>query len=62
MKVIVLGSGVIGTTPAYYLAKSGAEVTVLDRQDPGPRWKPASPTPARCRPATPRRGPRPAFR
>ncbi|MGC8807530.1 MAG: D-amino acid dehydrogenase [Thiomonas sp.] len=33
MKVIVLGSGVIGTTTAYYLAKAGAEVTVIDRQD-----------------------------
>jgi D-amino-acid dehydrogenase len=33
MKVIVLGGGVIGTTTAYYLARSGAEVTVLDRQD-----------------------------
>jgi D-amino-acid dehydrogenase len=33
MKVIVLGGGVIGTSTAYYLAKSGAEVTVLDRQD-----------------------------
>ncbi|TAL64247.1 MAG: D-amino acid dehydrogenase [Burkholderiaceae bacterium] len=32
MKVIVLGGGVIGTTTAYYLARSGAEVTVLDRQ------------------------------
>ena len=35
MKVIVLGSGVIGTTTAYYLARAGAQVTVLDRQ-PGP--------------------------
>lgn len=35
MKVVVLGSGVIGTTAAYYLAKAGHEVTVLDRQ-PGP--------------------------
>ena len=35
MKVIVLGSGVVGTTTAYYLARAGAEVTVLDRQ-PGP--------------------------
>jgi D-amino-acid dehydrogenase len=33
MKVIVLGAGVIGTTTAYYLAKSGAEVTVIDRQN-----------------------------
>ncbi len=32
MKVIVLGAGVIGTTTAYYLAKAGAEVTVIDRQ------------------------------
>ncbi len=33
MKVIVLGGGVIGITTAYYLARSGAEVTVLDRQE-----------------------------
>jgi D-amino-acid dehydrogenase len=32
MKVIVLGAGVIGTTTAFELATSGAEVTVLDRQ------------------------------
>ena len=32
MKVTVLGSGVIGVTSAYYLAKAGHEVTVLDRQ------------------------------
>ncbi|MGE8685297.1 MAG: D-amino acid dehydrogenase [Acinetobacter sp.] len=32
MRVIVLGSGVIGVTSAYYLAKQGAQVTVLDRQ------------------------------
>lgn len=30
---MVLGSGVIGTATAYYLAQSGAEVTVVDRQD-----------------------------
>ena len=35
MKVLVLGSGVIGTGVAYYAAKAGHEVTVLDRQ-PGP--------------------------
>jgi len=35
MRVIVLGSGVIGVTSAYYLALAGHEVTVLDRQ-PGP--------------------------
>lgn len=35
MKITVLGAGVIGVTTAYYLAKSGHEVTVIDRQ-PGP--------------------------
>ena len=35
MHIVILGSGVIGTTAAYYLAKSGHQVTVLDRQ-PGP--------------------------
>ncbi len=32
MRVLVLGSGVIGVASAYYLAAQGAEVTVLDRQ------------------------------
>ena len=32
MRVIVLGSGVIGVASAYYLAQQGANVTVLDRQ------------------------------
>ena len=32
MKVLILGSGVIGTTSAYYLAKAGHQVTVIDRQ------------------------------
>ncbi|RDJ05601.1 D-amino acid dehydrogenase [Rhizobium grahamii] len=32
MKVIVLGAGIIGVTSAYQLAKSGHEVTVIDRQ------------------------------
>lgn len=32
MKVVVLGGGVIGVTTAYYLARAGHEVTVLDRQ------------------------------
>lgn len=31
MRVLVLGSGVIGTTTAYYLARSGFEVVVVDR-------------------------------
>ncbi len=32
MKIIVLGSGVVGTTSAYFLAKAGHEVTVIERQ------------------------------
>jgi D-amino-acid dehydrogenase len=32
MKVLVLGSGVIGVSSAYYLARAGHEVTVVDRQ------------------------------
>jgi len=32
MKVLVLGSGVIGVTSAYQLAKAGHEVCVVDRQ------------------------------
>ncbi len=32
MNIIILGGGVIGTTTAYYLAKAGASVTLIDRQ------------------------------
>lgn len=32
MKIIVLGAGVIGVSTAYYLAKEGHEVIVLERQ------------------------------
>ena len=32
MKIAVLGSGVVGITTAYYLARAGAEVVVIDRQ------------------------------
>ncbi|TYP66835.1 D-amino acid dehydrogenase [Stutzerimonas stutzeri] len=32
MRVLVMGSGVIGTTSAYYLARAGFEVVVVDRQ------------------------------
>ncbi len=31
MKVIVLGAGVVGTTTAYFLARQGHEVTVLEK-------------------------------
>ena len=32
MKVLILGSGVIGVTSAYYLAQQGFDVNVIDRQ------------------------------
>lgn len=33
MRVIILGSGVVGVTSAYYLARAGHDVTVIDRQE-----------------------------
>ena len=35
MKILVIGAGAIGLSCAYYLAKAGAEVTVLDAAEPG---------------------------
>ncbi len=32
MKIVILGAGVVGTTSAYYLARAGHDVTVIDRQ------------------------------
>ena len=32
MKIVIMGGGVIGVTGAYFLARDGHEVTVLDRQ------------------------------
>ena len=32
MKVLILGAGVVGVSSAWYLAKAGHEVTVVDRQ------------------------------
>jgi D-amino-acid dehydrogenase len=33
MNILVLGAGVVGVTSAWYLAKSGHEVTVVDRRE-----------------------------
>src|SRR5256885_7592427 len=32
MKVVIIGAGVVGVTTAYYLAKSGHQVTVVDKE------------------------------
>ena len=76
MKILVLGAGVVGTTTAYYLARAGASVTVVDRQGHAALetsfgngaqisvcfCEPALRTPARFRPVIRRRGQRPASR
>ena len=61
MRVVILGSGVVGVASAWYLAQAGHEVTVVDRQ-PGRRRKPAPPTPGRSRRVTRRHGRRRACR
>ncbi|MCM2675144.1 NAD(P)/FAD-dependent oxidoreductase [Alkalicoccobacillus plakortidis] len=34
-KHIIIGAGILGATTAYKLAKGGASVTIIDRQEPG---------------------------
>ncbi|WP_438312037.1 NAD(P)/FAD-dependent oxidoreductase [Sporosarcina sp. FA9] len=34
-RYIIIGAGILGTSAAYQLAKSGASVTVIDREEPG---------------------------
>lgn len=34
-KIIVIGAGILGASAAYHLVKLGAEVTLIDRGDPG---------------------------
>src|SRR5438270_11221634 len=33
MKILVLGGGVVGVTTAYFLAKAGHDVTILEEKD-----------------------------
>ena len=42
MDIVVLGGGVVGVTSAWYLAKAGHKVTLLERRD-GVALKPAMP-------------------
>ncbi len=46
MDIVVLGGGVVGVTSAWYLAKAGHKVTLLERRD-GVALKPATPMPGR---------------
>ncbi|MEH7223490.1 FAD-dependent oxidoreductase [Bacillus sp. JJ1566] len=32
---LVIGAGILGASTAYHLAKAGAQVTIVDREDPG---------------------------
>lgn len=61
MKVIVLGGGVLGVSTAWYLAKAGCEVTVLERQE-GVALETSFGNAGQISPDTPRPGPRRAFR
>ncbi len=61
MKVIVLGGGVIGVTTAYYLARAGAEVTLVDRQR-GPAEETSFANAGQVSPGYSTPGPRRAFR
>ena len=62
MKVLVLGGGVIGVTTAFYLAKAGHAVMVVDRQR-GPALETSfAKMPVRFHRAMPRPGPVPAYR
>ena len=59
MRVMVLGSGVIGVTTAWYLARAGMQVSVIDRQ-PGPALETSFANAGLISLATPPPGPRPA--
>src|SRR5690625_3553381 len=41
-KVIIIGAGILGATTAYKLAKSGVQVTLVDRNDKGQATKAAA--------------------
>ena len=56
-----MGAGVIGTTTAYYLAKSGANVTVIERQ-PDPAMETSFANAVKFRQVTPPHGQHQGFR
>lgn len=57
MRVVVLGSGVVGVASAWYLCQAGHDVTVIDRQ-PGPAQETSAGNAGQISPVMPRPGPR----
>ncbi|PAW18495.1 hypothetical protein CKJ90_13625 [Klebsiella pneumoniae] len=55
MRVVILGSGVVGVASAWYLSQAGHDVTVIDLS-PVRQRRPARPTPGRFLPAMRRPG------
>lgn len=47
MRIIFLGSFVVGVTSAYYLTRQGHEVALIDRHAQPALVRPASPMPAK---------------
>lgn len=61
MKVLVLGGGVIGVSAAYFLARAGHEVEVVDRQA-GPALETSFANAGEVSPGYSAPGPAPACR
>lgn len=55
MRVVILGSGVVGVASAWYLNQAGHEVTVIDRE-PGAAPKPVPRMPGKSPPDMQHRG------
>ncbi len=57
MRVVILGSGVVGVASAWYLNQAGHEVTVIGSGEPGSRpWKPVPRMPGKSPPDMLHRG------
>lgn len=61
MRVVILGSGVVGVTSAWYLSQAGHDVTVIDRE-PGPALETSAANAGRSLRAMPRPGLRRVYR
>lgn len=55
MRVVILGSGVVGVTSAWYLSQAGHDVTVIDRE-PGPALETSAANAGQISLVMPRRG------